>query len=391
MTPKVSIIMTTYNVEATIKISIDSVFQQTLKEIELICVDGGSSDKTREILNDYSVADGRIKLYDQIRPGLGAAKNQGIESATGEYITFLDADDYYVDPSALEKMYDVCKRKKIKICAALRSTVFADGTVIDEKLHRSDCKDNPDGKLIRYIDKQYDYHFHSYLYDRKMIIDSEARFAEVKAYDDTHFFVRAMLKAEYFYVIPVELYRYRCGPAYDWGKEKADDAIKTLTDQLILSAENKLALLHWLTVQRINYEYGRIFENNIRSGDESLLKDLIIANKSIDEKLIEQVLKDPPSEQDYLEPMIHRKYEDMPLRKIENCYGGEYLLEPLWRILSDRQENNSELIARTNKLTEELTLIKESRAYRLACVFAKMHKKIKGIISKLRDIFRTVR
>lgn len=84
---------------------------------------------------------------------------------------------------------------------------------------------------LRYRNRPYDYHFHSYLYDREMIINSDAWFAEVRAYDDTDFFIRAMLLADGFCVVPVELYRYRCSPAYDWVKLYAQIGLQSLGER----------------------------------------------------------------------------------------------------------------------------------------------------------------
>ncbi len=331
--PKVTVIMTTYNAENFIKESLDSVLAQDIGSLEVLCVDGRSTDRTISIIKAYGRRDPRVKLLFQERPGIGAAKNCGIENASGKYITFLDADDFYVDRTALRKMYNVCKSRGARVCGALRSTLFMDGTVEKEPLHRGDCKRGQEPVKLKYIDRQYDYHFHSYLYDREMIVNSDARFAEVKAYDDTHFFIRAMLQAGEFYVVPAELYRYRCGPAYDWGREKAEDAIRMLTDQLILTRKNKLAVLHWLTMLRINYEYGGVFEKNIRAGDQALLTLLMTANGEIDGDMIRSTLADPPSEKWYLEPMMHRRLSDSPVRTIEEAGQPRYILEPLWNVL----------------------------------------------------------
>ncbi len=346
--PKVSIIMTTYNAEEHLRESIDSALAQTLKEIEVVCIDGHSKDSTCDIIREYSARDPRVKLFFQDRPTIGAAKNCGIEWSTGEYFTFLDADDFYVDPTALEKMYYCAKRTGCHIIGAYRSTVFeSDGKVIQEILHHEDCRGHPEGVKYKYRDRQYDYHFHSYIYDHDMIMDSDARFAEVTAYDDTHFTIRAMLLADDIYVIPVELYRYRCGPPYVFSQRQANDAMGTLTDQLMFTSEMKLARLHWLTVQRISWEYGGTLESNIRKGDIGLLSKLIYANQQIDNELVEQALsEDIPMS--YYEPMIHRNMCDMQMRLNPN---GEpkYLLEPLYRLIKEPDSASGCAVSETPK------------------------------------------
>lgn len=334
-TPKVSIIMTTFNAEKHIKESIDSALSQTLREIEIVCIDGHSTDSTCQIIEEYSKSDGRVRLLFQDRPTIGAAKNCGIEWSRGEYFTFLDADDFYVDNNALAEMYAAAKRTGCPIVGALRSTVYeSDGRIYNELLHRADCKNHPEGVKLKFLDRQYDYHFHSYIYDRNVILNSDARFAEVSAYDDTHFFIRAMLLAGEFYVIPVELYRYRCGPPYVFSQKQANDAIGTLTDQLILTKSNHLARLHWTTVQRINWEYGDTLESNIRKGDIYLLEKLINANREIDSELIDKALSEEFSI-DYLDPMLHRNLCDLELRLNPNN-TPKYILEPLYRLLTEK-------------------------------------------------------
>lgn len=334
--PLVTIVMTTYNAEKHIDESLKSALAQDIIDIEIVCVDGHSTDNTVNIIHEYEKKDARIRLIYQDRAGIGAAKNCGIENAKGEYITFLDADDFYVDKTALRKMYHVCKKEHVSVCGAFRSTLFMDGYIEKEPLHRNDCNDKVGYVRLRYIDRPYDYHFHSYLYERGMIQNSNARFAEVKAYDDTHFFIRAMLLAKEFCVVPVELYRYRCGPAYDWDMEKANDAILSLIDQLRISKKNNLAILHWLTTQRINYEYGNIFEKNVLNGDMELLDSLIVANKEVDSDMIAVVENNPPEDW-YLEPMMHRRVSDMPLRSADTCYSPRFVLEPLWKIMHPEQ------------------------------------------------------
>lgn len=342
--PKVTIIMTTFNAEKHIEQSLQSALMQDIKDVEILCVDGHSTDRTLDIIQDLSKKDSRVRLVFQEHPGIGAAKNCGIEHAEGEYITFLDSDDFYMDPTALRKMYEICREENVAVCGAFRSNLFEDGRFEQLPLHRHDCKPEMRFVRLRYQDRQYDYHFHSYIYDRQMVIHSDARFAEVKAYDDTHFFIRAMLKAQEFCVVPVELYCYRHGNGYRWGMESANDAMRGLTDQLRLSREQGLATLHWLTLQRINYDYGEIFERNIRDGDFELLAQMIRAASEIDADMIKSIENNPPDEQWYLMALIRRRCIDMPLRTGTPPYAPPYIFEPLWRTVFQEQNQTQKQI-----------------------------------------------
>lgn len=107
--PIVSVIMPVYNGEKYLKQCLDSVVEQTLKEIEIICVDDGSCDASVNILEEYAKKDDRIRVICQENAGAGAARNNGLRLATGKYLSFLDSDDFF-EPEMLEKA--VAKLKK---------------------------------------------------------------------------------------------------------------------------------------------------------------------------------------------------------------------------------------------------------------------------------------
>ena len=113
--PKVSIIIPVYNVEKYLKKCLDSVINQTLKDIEIICIDDGSTDSSYTILNEYAQKDNRFVILKQKNNGAGAARNKGIEIAKGEYLYFLDSDDF-VDITLLEKAHTKIKENDCDIC-----------------------------------------------------------------------------------------------------------------------------------------------------------------------------------------------------------------------------------------------------------------------------------
>lgn len=95
MQPKVSVILPVYNVEKYLHQCLDSIQQQTLTDIEIICVDDGSTDGSPAILDEYAQQDARFIILHQENKGAGAARNSGLEVARGEYLLFLDADDFF--------------------------------------------------------------------------------------------------------------------------------------------------------------------------------------------------------------------------------------------------------------------------------------------------------
>ena len=115
MTVKVSVILPVYNVEKYLKECLDSILNQTLQEIEVICVDDGSTDRSLEILREYEKKDKRVIVLTQENKGAGAARNKGLAIAKGEYLSFLDSDDFFAS-GMLEEAYRRCVEKKAQIC-----------------------------------------------------------------------------------------------------------------------------------------------------------------------------------------------------------------------------------------------------------------------------------
>lgn len=102
---KVSVIVPVYNSEKYLKKCLDSLCNQTLKDIEIICINDGSKDNSLKMLNEYKKNDSRIIIIDKENGGQASARNKGIDIAKGEFISFIDSDDY-VKIDMLEKMYN---------------------------------------------------------------------------------------------------------------------------------------------------------------------------------------------------------------------------------------------------------------------------------------------
>ncbi len=111
----ISIIIPVYNAEKYLSECIDSVINQTLKDIEIICIDDGSSDSSNSILKKYCNNDSRIKIITTENQGVSAARNLGIEIASGEYIMFVDSDDW-IDINTCEEMYNNIKFNNVDAC-----------------------------------------------------------------------------------------------------------------------------------------------------------------------------------------------------------------------------------------------------------------------------------
>ena len=114
---RVSIIVPVYNVEPYLRECLDSILGQTLQEMEIICVNDGSTDSSPAILEEYTAKDTRIRLISQENGGYGKAMNHGLEAALGEYIGIVEPDDY-VDSHMFGDLYEIAQQQNLDFIKA---------------------------------------------------------------------------------------------------------------------------------------------------------------------------------------------------------------------------------------------------------------------------------
>ena len=131
-TPLISVIIPVYNVEKYLHRCLDSVIAQTYQNLEIICVDDGSVDESGKICDQYAVRDARIKVIHQENQGLSAARNRGLDAAEGEYISFVDSDDYILE-DMYKKMLDKLLNYNVDLCVCQWQYEFSDGRQVVKK------------------------------------------------------------------------------------------------------------------------------------------------------------------------------------------------------------------------------------------------------------------
>lgn len=125
--PKISVIMLTYNRQELVGRAIESVLTQTFTDFEYIIVDNGSTDMGGVIADEYALKDGRIKVIHRERGNIGSGRNAGLDAATGEYITFIDDDDF-VESDFLDFLYKLAVENNadVSICGANKEVPIVD-------------------------------------------------------------------------------------------------------------------------------------------------------------------------------------------------------------------------------------------------------------------------
>lgn len=112
--PKVSVVVPIYNVEKYLRQCLDSIVNQTLKDIEIICVDDGSTDSSPEIIQEYAAKDSRVKVITKPNSGYGNSMNRGFDLAEGEYVGIVESDDY-AELDMFEKLYQRAEKNKLDV------------------------------------------------------------------------------------------------------------------------------------------------------------------------------------------------------------------------------------------------------------------------------------
>lgn len=216
MIPHVSIIVPVYNVEKYLRQCLDSLINQTLKEIEIICINDGSTDNSLQILEEYAKKDGRIKVINEKNVGQGAARNNGMERATGEYIGFVDSDDW-VDITMFEKLYKNAKYHDSDMVMCLVN-VFdenSQGLRYDKPYFALECFNKNFNKNVFDHTETKDFFFHicvtvfNKIYRTSFLKKINAKFPEDLIFEDNPFFYKTYLSATKVSLIRDFLYFYR--------------------------------------------------------------------------------------------------------------------------------------------------------------------------------------
>ena len=186
---KISIIVPIYNTGKYLKKCIDSLINQTYDNLEIILINDGSKDNSSETIKSYN--DKRIKYFNKKNEGIGKTRNFGIEKATGDYLMFIDSDDYISDKCCEEFINNANKKKSDLIV----SDYYKDKNGKLECIKLDDFKDSTlkeNNKLLLIINHGPC----NKLYKRSLIIDNKIRFNEEYKYEDTPFVIECIDKAK---------------------------------------------------------------------------------------------------------------------------------------------------------------------------------------------------
>lgn len=228
--PKITIIIPAYNVEAYISECLLSVIKQSLKDIEIIVMNDGSTDCTLQIIKTFMQYDARIRLIDEVNRGVGAVKNDALKRARGEYVMFIDSDDV-IDTGLLENTYNTIIDNNVDV------VVFGAYNLINGKRRKSSYgidKLTPKYKnkilsnnIVQNILSKIPVLGMCKLYNREFLIKNNIYFQEGCIGEDQIFFIKSMLLLDKLFILDKNSYGYRRkrNNSLTFNKQKKDNSI----------------------------------------------------------------------------------------------------------------------------------------------------------------------
>lgn len=204
--PKISVIIPIYNVEKYIKECLSSVVNQTLKDIEIICVNDGSKDNSRDIAAEFAQNDNRIKIIDQENSGLSAARNVGIKAASGEYVAFVDSDDR-ISLNFLEALYNAAKQNGADVACTNIVRFYPKEKKFLEYKNVQVAQNVKEKYELGHV-PEFNYVWNK-IYKREALINLGLLFQEGKVYEDIVFTHKALYFLGKMVSVPDACYYYR--------------------------------------------------------------------------------------------------------------------------------------------------------------------------------------
>lgn len=212
MSIKVSVVLPTYNVEKYLRECVESIINQTLKNIEIIIVNDGSTDKSGEIAKELQSIDNRIIIINQPNKGLSEARNAGLRIAKGEYIAFIDSDDW-VEKEMFFNMYNYANANNCDVVQCnytirsdesyknIKSTIPTNRLLNREDINTHIKEQLIEGKLSTYAwDKIYKVSF---------LKENNLYFEDIKRFEDWYFIMDVTSKMKRFLILSDNFYNYR--------------------------------------------------------------------------------------------------------------------------------------------------------------------------------------
>ncbi len=277
-TNKISIIIPVYNVKKYLSKCIDSVINQSYENLQIILVDDGSTDGSEQICDDYKKKDKRVEVIHQTNRGLSAARNVGLDMATGNWVAFLDSDDW-IDADMYETLLSVALEKKAEIVSCLSEDFIEEQLITASERKNFEVVEFGYNEIIRELVTQKAIKFEVWnkLWKRTLIGDT--RFVEGQISEDIYFDRLLFNKAQKIYHINWVMHHYltqRDGntcSTFKPGRMCVYNEFSQWIQQLQYDYGNELA--GWMALIAANFALN-MYEQAVDTNQENSIKTQLI-------------------------------------------------------------------------------------------------------------------
>lgn len=322
--PQISVLIPVYNAAKYLDECMSSVLGQKGITFEIVCVDDGSTDASFSMIRGYQEKNACIRVVSKLNGGAASARNMAMSLAKGEYLAFIDPDDYYASDDSLAKLYSAAKENEAMVCGGSFSCVKPDGSFEEVFYGDASAYSVKREGFKLFGEDAFDYGWIRYIYNREFMESNSLAFPALRWYEDPVFFVNVMKKAERYYLIPDVVYRYRVGyKTTKWAPSRVRDLLKGIGHNLNYAKETGNSTLYTRLVCRIDKDYLEAIESNLN--DEEVFAELVSLQTSLDPSLIQFV-------------QTHGRVHHM--------------LVPLWHIVTG--ENNTAIVRAAKKAESTL-------------------------------------
>ena len=216
--PKLSIIIPIYNAEGFLVECLDSIVSQTLRDIEIICVDDGSKDNSLKILKDYASKDSRFKILIQLNQGAGVARNLGIQNSKSDYIHFMDADDILYERDVYERLFNKLEELNYPNLVRFKTVAFDAGNkdYIENAYYELKHFEQK-GLLNTYLNIENNLKDSAFIsvapwagiIKRSFVLQKDLKFNDLKCCNDRSFFRQSILLAQNIFISDICVVNHR--------------------------------------------------------------------------------------------------------------------------------------------------------------------------------------
>ena len=288
---KISVIVPVYNTEKYLRKCVDSILAQTFTDFELLLIDDGSTDNSGKICDEYALKDNRVKVIHKENGGVSRARNLGIDNAQGEYLSFIDSDDY-IRPDMYAELVAVADKYNVDLAVSdieLNGRILTNKTPAERKLEKQEIHDT----VLPYFTQSNNTGAGAYttmLIKRSVLIENTVRFYEDFAFqEDLMFVINVYANISSMYYLPKTFYEYTThstGLYASYRKKDGENFVKARN--IILSLIKK----YYIAIDVLNFNTGYLYNISWFTFRTLRLKDKEEKNQLIDTVLTANETKD---------------------------------------------------------------------------------------------------